>query len=57
MAHLTPGSIGGGQMGEDEETALSFGFSHTAAHSQHDSVFMYGQFMRLKGLHSMKYSL
>lgn len=52
------GKIGGdGGNGDGDGAALSSGLSHTAAHSQHEVLFMYGPFMGLKCLHWMNYSL
>lgn len=52
------GKIGGdGGGGDGDGAALPSGLSHTAAHSQHEVLFMYGPFMGLKCLHWMNYSL
>lgn len=52
------GGVGMGGGGADCDGAASpSGLSHTAAHSQHELLFMYGPFMGLKCLDRVNYSL
>lgn len=46
----------GGDRGEGDGVASPSGLSHTAAHSQHEALFMYAPFMGLKYLHCMNYT-
>lgn len=62
VTHLAPEAIqgryekGGGGGGQDGVASPS-GLSHTAAHSQHEGLYMYGPFIELKCLHCLNYSL
>lgn len=47
----------GGDGGNGDGAASPSGLSHTAAHSQHEGLIIYGPFMGLKCLHCVNYSL